>query len=62
MKMEDFQSMMQFAVNATRRKSINDIDVKILLTLSSGKNKSTVVLDIKEIGFYDKSGTIYIEV
>jgi len=62
MIVEELNEMINFAVKSIEQKTDKTIEVKVLLTLHSGKNKSTVMLNVNEIGFDDKTATVYIKV
>lgn len=61
MTIEEFQEQINFASDAIfnkRREEYNPDGIKVLVTVP---DKGTVCLSVKEIGFDDKEGIIYIE-
>jgi hypothetical protein len=57
MMINEFSEMLQFAIESIQKKTDKPIKVQLIFT-----NKiASVLSEFKEIGFDDKSATIYIE-
>ena len=62
MTLSEFEDIIKFAKGSIEKRTDKPISIRVIVNLSKAKKQTSVVLDINEVGFDDKSATIYIEV